>query len=78
MTLTFNLRNFFTKNPNLKKNDFFFGGGGLAGGGGGLGGVTGDGGGVEGLTDEEAQTNLPLQLLRSWGHNNALMYKLCP
>ena len=27
-------------------------------------------------TDEQAQTNLPLQLLRSWGHNNALIYKL--
>ena len=42
---------FFTKNPNLKKN--FFGGGG--------------GGGVDGRTDEQAQTNLPLQLLRSCG-----------
>ena len=38
----------------------------------------GGGRGVDGLTDEQAQTNLPLQLLRSWGHNNALMYKLCP
>ena len=27
---------------------------------------------------EQAQTNLPLHLLQSWGHNNALMYKLCP
>ena len=27
--------------------------------------------GVDGRTDEQAQTNLPLQLLRSWGHNNA-------
>ena len=35
-------------------------------------------GGVDGLTAEQAQTSLPLQLLRSWGHNNALMYKLCP
>ena len=25
----------------------------------------------EGGGDEQAQTNLPLQLLRSWGHNNA-------
>ena len=25
------------------------------------------GAGVDGWTDEEAQTNLPLQLLRSWG-----------
>ena len=24
-------------------------------------------------TDKQARTNLPLQLLRSWGHNNALM-----
>ena len=44
-------------------------------GGRGGGGV---GGGVDGWTDELAQTNLPLQLLRSWGHNNALMCKLCP
>ena len=35
-------------------------------------------GGVDGWIVEQAQTNLPLQLLRSWGHNNALMYKLCP
>ena len=41
---------------------------------GGLGG----GGMVDGWKVEQAQTNLPLQLLRSWGHNNALMYKLCP
>ena len=33
------------------------------------------GGGVDGWSDEQAQTNLPLQLL---GHNNALMDKLCP
>ena len=32
-----------------------------------MGGV---GVGVDGRTDEQAQTNLPLQLLRSWGHNN--------
>ena len=25
--------------------------------------------------DEQAKTNLPLQLLRSLGHKNALMYK---
>ena len=50
---------------------FFFGGG-------ALGGVSGDGGAVDGWTDEQAQTNLPLQLLRSCGHNNAFMYKLCP
>ena len=35
-------------------------------------------GGVDEWIVEQAQTNLPLQLLRSWGHNNALMYKLCP
>ena len=34
--------------------------------------------GVDGWTDEQAQANLPLQLLRSWGHNNALMYKFFP
>ena len=27
-------------------------------------------GGLDGWTDEQAQTNLPLQVLRSWGHNN--------
>ena len=44
------------------------------------GGQVGGGGDcvVDGWTVEQAQTNLPLQLLRSWGHNNALMYKLCP
>ena len=51
----------------------FFGGG--SGGGGGDGGC---GGVVDGWTDKQAQTNLPLQLLPSWGHNNASMYKLCP
>ena len=61
---------FFTKNPNLKKR---FGGGGRVWRGAGWG----DGGGEDGWTDEQAQTNLPLQLLQSWGHNNALMYKLC-
>ena len=44
---------------------------------GGLGGGRGMGGGEDGWTDEQAQTNLPLQLLRSLGHNNALMYKVC-
>ena len=34
--------------------------------------------GVDGWTDEQAQTNLPVQLRQSLGHNNALMYKLCP
>ena len=62
---------------------FLFGGvgGGLAGGARvsefGLGGG-GTGGGVDGWTVEQAQTNLPLQLLRSWEHDNELMYKLCP
>ena len=45
-------------------------GGGMRGGG--------SGGGVDRWTDEQSQTNLPLQLLWSWGHNNALLYKLCP
>ena len=61
---------FSTKIPNLKKFFFFFGGGG--------GGGVGVGGGVDGWTDEQARSNLPLQLLRSWGHNNALMYEFCP
>ena len=61
--------NFFTKNPNLKKIVFLGGGG-----------VCGEGGCWEGKMD--GQTNkpkpiCPIQLLRSWGHNNALMYKLC-
>ena len=64
---------FFTKNPNLKKEKKISGGG-----EGGEVGVSGDGGRVDGWTDKQAQTNLPLQLLLSWGHNNALMYKLCP
>ena len=38
----------------------------------------GMGPGVDEWTDEQAQTNLPLQLLVGWGHNNAFMYKLCP
>ena len=49
---------FFTKNPNLKNIR-------------GWGEACGDRGGVDGWTDEQAQTKLPLQLLRSWGHNNA-------
>ena len=50
---------FFTKNQNLKIKTFFFGGTGLVDRW------------VAGRTDEQAQTNLPLQHLRSWGHNNA-------
>ena len=50
--------NFFTKNPNLKKKKIFLG-------------VGGGGRGVDGRTDEKAQTNLLLQLIRSLGHNNA-------
>ena len=65
---------FFTKNPNLKKKIFFFGGGGVWS----WGQVGGWGWVVDGWTVEQAQTSLPLQLLRSCGHNNALMYKLCP
>ena len=64
---------FFTQNPNLINKFFVLGGGAWWEGMGA--GVWGE---VDGCTDEQAQTNLPLQLLRSWGHNNALMYKLCP
>ena len=46
----------------IHKKIFFWGGGGVVGGGRGVG--------VDGWTDEQAQTNLPLQLLPSWGHNN--------
>ena len=50
--------NFFTKNPNLKKNSFE--------------GMRGDEvGGVDRRTDKQAQTNCSLQLLLIWGHNNA-------
>ena len=35
----------------------------------------GGGGGIDGWTVEQAKPNLPLHLLRGWGHNNALMYK---
>ena len=38
---------------------------------GGRGWRVGWGGGVGGRIDEQAQTNLHLQRLRSWGHNNA-------
>ena len=55
---------FFTKNPNLKKIFFCF--------------VCVCVGGVDGWTVKQAQTHLSLQVLRSWGHNNALMFKLCP
>ena len=49
--------NFFYKGSKSKKMLFFF--------------CVGGDGGVDGSTDERAQTNLPLQLLRSWGQNNA-------
>ena len=55
------------------KSIFFF----VGGGGGGVGGMGWVSGGVDGWTDEQAQSNLPLQLLQSWGHDNALMYKFC-
>ena len=37
----------------------------------GVGVGRGVGEGIDGWTDEQAQTNLPLQLLRRRGHNNA-------
>ena len=52
--------NFFTKNPNLKKNSFE--------------GMRGDevgGWWLDRRTDKQAQTNCSLQLLLSWGHNTA-------
>ena len=66
---------FFHKESKSKKKNFFLveGGGGV----GVLGGVCGGLGGVDGWSDEQAQSNLPLQLLKL-GHNNALMCKLCP
>ena len=56
---------FFTRNLNLKKKKIFFLGGGRGGEGVGR---------VDGWTVEQAQTNLPLQFLRSWGHNNAFRW----
>ena len=56
---------FFTMNPNLnnskKKKNFFLGGGG--------------GGGVDGRTDEQAQTNLPLQLFNFFEVGDITMHK---
>ena len=62
---------FLTMNPNSKYFFFFS----FLGGGGGGPGQGEAGMEVNGWTDKQAQTNLPLQLLRSWGHNNGLMYK---
>ena len=53
---------FFHKESKSKKKIVFFWGGG-EGGRPGLGGGWGVGGRVDGWTDEQAQTNLPLQLL---------------
>ena len=61
--------NSFTKNANKKKDKFLF----LFLGVGGRGGWA-----VDERTVEQAQINLSLQLLPSWGHYNALMYKLFP
>ena len=50
--------NFCYKESKAKKNSFE--------------GMRGDGGGgVDRRTDKQAQTNCSLQLLLSWGHNNA-------
>ena len=54
---------FFSNECKSKKKNFFW---------------RGERGGVDGWIVEQAQTNLSLQLLRSWGHNNAFMYTLCP
>ena len=55
--------NFSPKESKSKKKIIFFWGGG--GGGGGGGGVRGRR--MDRQTGPKAQTNLPLQLLRSWG-----------
>ena len=68
---TFNLPNyelfFFLQRIQIqnKENIFFAGGA--------LGGVSAGRGGVARWTGEQAQSDLPLQLLRSWGHNNAFI-----
>ena len=79
VTLTFDLPtyDFFHKEYKSKKKFFFFFFGGGGGGEGAAEGVGAAGRGVDRWTEEQSQTNLPLQLLRSWGHNNALMTKLC-
>ena len=60
---------FITKNPNQKIKKKFRG----CGAGWGGGGVGGEGR-LNEWTVEQAQTSLPLQLLRSWEHDNAFMY----
>ena len=54
--------NFLYRESKYKKK--FFSGGAEVGG-------LGLGVGVDGRTYKQAQTNLPLQLLRNWGHTNA-------
>ena len=66
---------FFIKNQNLKKKKkkilfSFFLCVCVCGRGGG-GGAGGEGFRWMNRSDEQAQTSLLLQLLRSWGHNNA-------
>ena len=58
--------NFYHKESKSKKKIFFILRVGGGGGGGGWGVVRGAGGGVDGWTDKQAQTNLPLQLLRKF------------
>ena len=71
--------NFFHKESKSKKIKSFGTCVCVAGaGGGGVEVSRGMGRWMDRRADEQAQTNLPLQLLRSWGHNNALMCKLCP
>ena len=60
VTLTFNLPTYDFFSQRFQLKKFFFF---LLGGGGEV-------------TDEQAQTNLPLQLLWSWGHNNALVMQV--
>ena len=50
---------FLTENQNLKTKKNIF-----------LGWGEGRGEGVDSQTDNQDQTKLPLQFLRSWGHNN--------
>ena len=72
-----NRRIFFHKQSKSKKSCFFGGGGGGVEGG-GVGGEGGAGAGRWMNRGTQSQTNLPLHCFGSWGHNNALMYKLCP
>ena len=71
---TYQPTNFFHKESKSKKKKNFF----FQVGGGVFGWCESWWGRGTWMDRQTGQTNLPLQLLPSWEHNNALMYKLCP